>query len=55
MGEVDRAILVDVGRRMRQGAEHYVAPRTEGERRMAALWQEVLGIPQVVGSLLRAA
>ena len=45
--EIDRERLTHLGRDRRAGAEERVAPRTDVERRLAAIWQEVLGVAQV--------
>ena len=42
-GEIDRAQLTAT----RRVAEAQVAPRTELEKQIATIWQEVLGVPQV--------
>src|SRR5262249_4660130 len=46
-GEIDRAKLIDAVRRGRRGDAAYVAPRTEAERRICGIWQDVLGSPPV--------
>jgi acyl-CoA synthetase (AMP-forming)/AMP-acid ligase II len=46
-GAIDRERLADAARRARRGEPERLAPRTEGERRIAAIWQELLGVPQV--------
>ncbi len=44
-GKVDRKALPEPDMAMQQ--EEYVAPRTETEKRLCEIWQEVLGIEQV--------
>jgi acyl-CoA synthetase (AMP-forming)/AMP-acid ligase II/NAD(P)-dependent dehydrogenase (short-subunit alcohol dehydrogenase family) len=46
-GAIDRQRLAVTGRRRRRGVPEYVAPRTEGEQRIATIWQEVLGEPRI--------
>lgn len=46
-GEIDREQLADADRRARQGRGARVAPRTDAERTVADVWQEVLGISSV--------
>jgi amino acid adenylation domain-containing protein len=46
-GKVDRGALPDPGAAMAPGAGAYVAPRTETEELLAALWGEVLGTERV--------
>ncbi len=43
-GEIDRQELAAMGR---EAATSQVAPRTELELKLASIWQEVLGVPQV--------
>ncbi|WP_426446147.1 amino acid adenylation domain-containing protein [Paenibacillus sp. S-38] len=45
-GKVDRKALPEPEGRMMKGTE-YVAPRSEGEARLAGIWQEVLGVELV--------
>lgn len=46
-GDVDRQRLVDIARRAQQGKGEHVAPRNDTERRLAAIWKQILGVPQV--------
>ena len=46
-GKVDRAALPDPGRSRLLSATMYAVPSTETERRLASLWQDVLGIEPV--------
>jgi amino acid adenylation domain-containing protein/FkbM family methyltransferase len=46
-GEINLEQLAGVGRPAGPQTEECVAPRTETERRTAAVWQEVLGVPDV--------
>ncbi|WP_432401628.1 non-ribosomal peptide synthase/polyketide synthase [Wukongibacter sp. M2B1] len=45
-GKVDRKALPEPDEDMRTGVE-YVAPRDETEEKLAALWQEILGVERV--------
>ncbi|WP_371501176.1 amino acid adenylation domain-containing protein [Kitasatospora sp. NBC_00374] len=45
-GKADRRAM-PVAARARTAQEHYVAPRTPTETRIAELWRSVLGVPQV--------
>jgi amino acid adenylation domain-containing protein len=45
-GDIDRERLVDATGGAKLGGER-VAPRTPGERRLADIWQKVLGVPRV--------
>jgi hypothetical protein len=46
-GKVDRRALPDPLGASEQTHEGYVAPSTDNEKMLAALWQEILGIPKV--------
>ena len=46
-GAIDREELADAHRRRRSGSRERVAPRTDAERRLADIWQKVLGVPQL--------
>ena len=46
-GEIDRQTLSELARTALRGGAERVAPRTEMERRVAHVCQEVLGIPQI--------
>ena len=46
-GKLDRRALPEVDRTYRASQAGFVAPRTELERAMAAVWQEVLGSRKV--------
>jgi amino acid adenylation domain-containing protein len=48
-GKIDRRAL-PAPEAARQSVEAYVAPRTEAELKVAAIWCEVLGVPQVGAS-----
>jgi acyl-coenzyme A synthetase/AMP-(fatty) acid ligase/acyl carrier protein len=45
-GKVDRRMLAGLGRRLETSIEP-VAPRSEAERSVAALWHELLGVAQI--------
>jgi len=46
-GTIDKQQLADFGWRARRGGWERLAPRTATERQIAAIWQEVLSVPQV--------
>jgi acyl carrier protein len=46
-GKVDRKALPDPASRLAQLETSYVAPRTEFERKITAIWQEALGVEKV--------
>jgi len=46
-GKVDRKALPDLGSIRLEGTASAVAPRTETERRLATLWQELLSVDEV--------
>jgi amino acid adenylation domain-containing protein len=46
-GKVDRRALPDVGSERPELEEAYVAPRTENEEVLAAIWAQVLGVEEV--------
>ncbi len=46
-GKVDRRALPDPASRLAQLESSYVAPRTEFERKITAIWQEALGVEKV--------
>ncbi|MCW3054852.1 MAG: Non-ribosomal peptide synthetase component, partial [Chthonomonadales bacterium] len=46
-GAIDRLGLADLGRQALRGGSERIGPRNEPERRLATLWQDVLGVPQV--------
>jgi hypothetical protein len=46
-GKLDRRALPLVEQKASTGTEAYVAPRTETEKLLAAIWADVLNLPQV--------
>ncbi|HEX6861288.1 MAG TPA: amino acid adenylation domain-containing protein, partial [Thermoanaerobaculia bacterium] len=46
-GKVDRGVLATLGREQRETEAPRVAPRTETERRLAAIWKQVLRVEEV--------
>jgi amino acid adenylation domain-containing protein len=46
-GKVDRAALLKLAGKKAESAAAYVAPETEAERALCAIWQEVLGVERV--------
>jgi amino acid adenylation domain-containing protein len=46
-GKVDHRALPDLASRLAQLESSYVAPRTEFERKITAIWQEALGVEKV--------
>jgi acyl carrier protein len=46
-GKVDRSRLPEPDRSRRDRADHYAAPANPTEEVIAAIWSDVLGVPQV--------
>jgi amino acid adenylation domain-containing protein len=46
-GKIDRSALPEPLARQMEAEERYVAPQTEMERRVALIWQQVLGVEKV--------
>ncbi|MBW4630462.1 MAG: amino acid adenylation domain-containing protein [Iphinoe sp. HA4291-MV1] len=46
-GAIDREQLLTLDSQGRSGASKWVAPRTEIERQLASIWQQVLSVPQI--------
>jgi Acyl-CoA synthetases (AMP-forming)/AMP-acid ligases II len=46
-GKVDRTALLDLARKVPDVEPQSAAPRSDGERAIAAIWAEVLGLPSV--------
>ncbi len=47
IGEIDREQLKTKDSQERSGASKWVAPRTEIERQLASIWQQLLSVPQI--------
>jgi acyl carrier protein len=46
-GKIDHASLPEPDGMRPEGAEAFVAPRTEPERKLALIWQHILGVERV--------